>query len=147
MPMSSFAAAIKNEIVRLARREIKAAVGPMREQLKMQRSAIAELKRRIAELEQSTKRIARVSKSAARAAEASSASGSSARFSAKGLKSLRSRLGLSAADFGALAGVSGQSVYNWEAGKARPQRAQLEAIQALRSIGKREAAARLEAAR
>jgi DNA-binding transcriptional regulator YiaG len=144
--MSSFAAAIKNEVVRLARREIKAAVGPMRKQLSAQRSAIAELKRRVAELEQRTKRIARVSKSAVRAGDASPESASSARFSAKGLKSLRGRLGLSAADFGTLAGVSGQSVYNWEAGKTRPQRAQLEAIQALRSIGKREAAARLEAA-
>jgi DNA-binding transcriptional regulator YiaG len=142
--MSSFAAAIKNEVVRLARKEVKGAVGPLRKQLAAQRSAIAELKRRVAELEQRTKRIASVSRAVVAPGEPASAN--SARFSAKGLRSLRSRLGLSAADFGTLAGVSGQSVYNWEAGKTRPQRAQVEAIQALRSLGKREAAARLAAA-
>jgi hypothetical protein len=35
------------------------------------------------------------------------------RFVADGLKSQRSRLGLSAADYGRLVGVSAQSVYNW----------------------------------
>ena len=50
----------------------------------------------------------------------------------------------SAADFATLLGVSGQSVYKWEHGEARPRARQLEAIAALRGIGKREAAARLE---
>jgi DNA-binding transcriptional regulator YiaG len=52
-------------------------------------------------------------------------------------------MGLSAAEFAALIGVSGQSVYKWEHGEARPRARQLEAIAALRGIGKREAAARL----
>jgi hypothetical protein len=42
-----------------------------------------------------------------------------------------------------LLGVSGQSVYKWEHGESRPRAKQLEAIAALRGIGKREAAARL----
>jgi transcriptional regulator with XRE-family HTH domain len=41
-------------------------------------------------------------------------------------------------------GVSAQSIYNWETGKAVPRRQQLEAIAALRGIGKREALSRLE---
>ena len=68
------------------------------------------------------------------------------RFVAKGLRSLRTRLGLSAGDFGTLAGVSGQSIYNWESGKAVPRKSQLAALASLRALGKREAAARLEAA-
>ena len=44
-----------------------------------------------------------------------------------------------------LLGVSGQSVYKWELGKARPRARQLEAIAALRGVGKREVNARLEA--
>lgn len=67
------------------------------------------------------------------------------RYSAKGLASHRKRLALSAEQFGALLGVSGQSIYKWEAGKARPRAAQLQSIAAIRSIGKREAAKRLEA--
>ena len=51
---------------------------------------------------------------------------------------------MSAAEFAALVGVSGQSIYKWEHGEARPRAKQLEAIAALRGMGKREAAARLE---
>jgi DNA-binding transcriptional regulator YiaG len=58
---------------------------------------------------------------------------------------LRQRLGLSAAAMGALLGVTAQSVYKWEDGKARPRSAQLQAIAAIRKLGKREAAQRLSA--
>lgn len=50
------------------------------------------------------------------------------RFSAKGLASEHVRLGLSAGDCGLLLGASGQSVYNWEAGKTRPSDKHLPAI-------------------
>jgi Predicted transcriptional regulators len=72
--------------------------------------------------------------------------GKKVRFVAKGLRSQRSRLGLSAEDYGKLVGVSGQSVYNWEQGHSIPRSQQASAIAALRSIGKREAVARLEQA-
>jgi hypothetical protein len=42
-------------------------------------------------------------------------------------------------------GVSGQSIYKWETGKATPRAAQLKAIAATRTLGKREVAARLAA--
>jgi DNA-binding transcriptional regulator YiaG len=66
------------------------------------------------------------------------------RFVAKGLVSLRKRLGLSAADLARLVGVSMQSVYNWEHKKATPRKEQVSAIGALRSLGKREAHQRLK---
>ena len=65
------------------------------------------------------------------------------RFSAKGFAKLRQRLGLSAAAMGMLLGVTAQSVYKWEDGKARPRASQLQAIAAARKLGKREAAAKL----
>src|SRR5207248_252885 len=65
------------------------------------------------------------------------------RFVAKGLKSMRKRLGLSAAQLAALVGVSEQSVYNWETKKATPRKEQFAAIIALRGLGKREAQRRL----
>ena len=61
------------------------------------------------------------------------------------MASNRKRLGLSAADFGLLAGASGQSVYAWEQGKARPRGKNLAAIAALRGVGKREVVERLAA--
>jgi DNA-binding transcriptional regulator YiaG len=56
----------------------------------------------------------------------------------------RKRLGVSAADYGKLIGVSGQTVYAWEQGVSRPRKAQLAACVAIRGVGKTEAKARLE---
>ena len=59
------------------------------------------------------------------------------------MKAQRQRLGLSAADYGRLVGVSGLTIYNWEHDKARPRKAQLAALVAVRGIGKREALKKL----
>jgi DNA-binding transcriptional regulator YiaG len=50
---------------------------------------------------------------------------------------------VSAAEFGQLVGASGQSVYNWESGKAVPRASQMAALANVRGLGKREAQARL----
>jgi transcriptional regulator with XRE-family HTH domain len=68
------------------------------------------------------------------------------RFSAKSLAAQRKRLGLSAAALARLLGVSALSVYKWESGNTRPRAKQIQAIAALRGMGKREAAQRLESA-
>lgn len=85
-----------------------------------------------------------MSRLTARAIPVAQESASAQRFSAKGLAKNRQRLGLSAADFGTLIGASGQSVYKWEEGKFRPRQKNLAAIAAIRSIGKKEALARLQ---
>jgi transcriptional regulator with XRE-family HTH domain len=69
------------------------------------------------------------------------------RFVAKGLVSLRRRLGLSAAELARLLGVSTQSIYHWEHKKTTPRKAQVAAIVALRSIGRTEAQERLQTKR
>jgi len=66
------------------------------------------------------------------------------RFSAQRLAAHRSKLGLSAKDYGMLVGVSSLTIYKWESGNVRPRDGQLQAIAAVRKLGKREAAARLE---
>jgi len=58
--------------------------------------------------------------------------------------SQRERLGLSAEAFGLLVGASGKSVYRWESGASRPRDKHLSAIRALKGMGKKDAAARLE---
>ncbi len=140
--MPNIATVLREEIVRLARKEIKKDVAPLRTQVATQRKQLAALRRQLADVEKAMKRVARPSKPVPSAAAESESPG---RFSVSGLKTLRARLGLSATDFGHLVGVSGQSIYNWESGKVRPQRAQLAAIRDIRPLGKKEAAARLEA--
>lgn len=138
--MPNFSSIIKSEITRLSRKEIKAAVEPIRKANAAHRREIAELKRQIASLQRGLS----ASLKKPRGGSESEESGRNTRFVPKGLKSLRARLGLSAPDFGLLVGASGQSVYNWEAGKSVPRAAQQAALAAARGLGKREAAKRLE---
>ncbi len=140
--MPNLSSVLKTEITRLARKEIKGAVDPLRKASAGYRRELAELKRQVAALQRDLKAATRTQKAASRAEDAAP---QKTRFVPKGLKSLRARLGLSAADFGLLVGASSQSVYNWEAGKAVPRENQQAALAAVRGIGKREAAKRLEA--
>jgi DNA-binding transcriptional regulator YiaG len=140
-PMPNLNSVLKSEITRLARKEIKSAVDPLRKTSATYRREIAELKRQVVALQRELKAAARPP----REKKEPAGEGRNVRFAPKGLKTLRARLGLSAADFGLLIGASGQSVYNWEAGKAVPRANQLAALAAVRGIGKREAMKRLEA--
>ena len=143
--MPNIATLLKTEISRLSRREIRSEVGPLRKATATYRREIAALKRAVATLERRTKQIAKVSTSSKSAA--SEVSGEApTRFVAKGLRSLRTRLDLSGPELARLLGVSTQSVYNWEHKKASPRKEQVAAIAALRSIGKKDARQRLEAA-
>ncbi|GAB2507763.1 helix-turn-helix domain-containing protein [Lysobacter humi (ex Lee et al. 2017)] len=140
--MSNFGSVLKGEIARVARKEIRGAVDPLRKANANHRREIAELKRQLAALQKELRLLTRPVRARAAVAEGDAAK---TRFAAKGLKSLRARLGLSASDFGRLVGASGQSIYNWEAGKAVPRAAQQAALVAVRGLGKREASKRLDA--
>lgn len=139
--MPNIAALLKSEISRLSRREIRREVLPLRKAAATHRREIAALKRTIATLERRSKQIA---KQASLAKSTTGSDEKQTRFVAKGLVSLRKRLGLSAAELARLLGVSMQSVYNWERKKATPRNEQVAAIASLRGIGKKEARTRLE---
>lgn len=142
--MPNIAAVLKTEIARIARKEVRSQTEELRKSSAQYRSHIAALRKRIDQLERQLKRVGKsAGRSAPAAAESEDDQGTSRRFSAARLAAQRRKLGLSAADFATLLGVSGQSVYKWEHGESRPRARQLEAIAAVRGIGKREAAARL----
>lgn len=136
--MPNIASILKSEITRIARKEIRAEVEGLKKSVGGHRSEIAALKRRAQSLEQQVKRL---EKSAPKPdVPPSDEAGKAPRFSAKGLVKQRQRLELSADAVGVLVGASGQSVYNWEAGKARPRATHMPAIAALRSLSKKQAA-------
>lgn len=143
--MPNIASVFKEEIARIARKEVRRDTASLKKAATTYRSDIAALKRRTQELERALRRALKGGPRAAAAAESAGDDGHALRFRSKGLASLRAKLGLSARECGLLLGVSGQSIYLWESGRARPSRASLEGIAALRKLGKREAAARLEA--
>lgn len=142
--MPNIALVLKEEIARLARKEIRAETQEFKKTSAQYRAHIAALRRRIEVLERQMKRASKPDGRATLEPEGDDEGSTSRRFSATRLAAQRQKLGLSAADFATLLGVSGQSVYKWEHGESRPRARQLEAIAALRGIGKREAAARLE---
>jgi DNA-binding transcriptional regulator YiaG len=142
--MPNIASVLKEEIARVARKESRGDTQKLKKSSAQYRSDIAALKRRMLALEQMVARLGKSSRRAAPAAAAASEDGrSKLRFSAKGLASQRKRLGLSAAEVASLLGVSGQSIYKWEDGKARPRASQLPAIATLRTMTKKQAAAKL----
>ncbi|MBN8742580.1 MAG: helix-turn-helix transcriptional regulator [Xanthomonadaceae bacterium] len=145
--MPDISLALKSEITRVARKAVKAELDALRSASAGYRKEIAALKRTVSALQRDR---AAADKKTARTSAPLDASdvengGGRTRFSAKGLKSLRAKLGLSAQEFGRLAGASGQSIYNWEQGKNTPRREQAQRIAALRGVGKKEARSRLEA--
>lgn len=142
--MPNIAAVLKSEIARVARKENKSGGGALKRASAQYRADIAALKRRVTVLE---RQIAKVSKSTQRsiplsAPEADLDEGAY-RWRPDGFKKLRAKLGLSASDMGKLIGCSGQSIYKWEDGKARPRAKHLPAIAAARKMGKREVVAKL----
>jgi DNA-binding transcriptional regulator YiaG len=132
---------MKSEVVRLARKEVRAEVEGLKKAAAHHRQEISELKRQIATLQKLVERVGRRAKGAAPASDAQTGE-TAKRFSAKGFATHREKLGLSAEEAGLLLGVSAQTVYGWEKGR-KPQDRQMGAIAKFRKMGKREAKALL----
>jgi len=143
--MPNIATVLKDEICRLARKEIRQATAATAKASAQHRRDIAALKRQVHGLEREIGFLRRQEKKrlGQRPAEAK-LRGRGARFSAKGLISHRERLGISAENYGKLVGVTGLTIYNWESDKGRPRDANLAALVEVRGLGKREALKRLE---
>jgi DNA-binding transcriptional regulator YiaG len=141
--MANIASVLKGEILRLARKEARSETSGLKKASAQYRRDIAELKRRIVDLQ---RKVAPLEKQVHRNAPSPTpeVDAEHVRFTAKGLRSQRQRLGLSAANYGKLIGVTGQTIYSWEAETSRPRKQQFAPIAALRHLGKREVQARLQ---
>jgi DNA-binding transcriptional regulator YiaG len=144
--MPNIAAVLKEEIRRLAKREIKVSTSPTK-------GAVAQFRRDIAKLKRLTqsqqKEIAFLKAQEHKRLGQPQTRGDGelegVRFSSRSVKAQRKRLKLSAKDYGKLVGVSGLTIYSWESGKSRPRQKQLAGLVAVRGLGRREALAKLEA--
>src|SRR3954469_7148211 len=107
--MPNIGALLKEEIVRLSRKEVRTQVEATKKASTQYRHHIAALKRQGSDLEGRVALLTR--RMLVKAPAPADTPAHKMRFVAKGLRSQRSRLGLSAADYGRLVGVSAQSVY------------------------------------
>ncbi|MBE6363359.1 MAG: helix-turn-helix domain-containing protein [Lentisphaerae bacterium] len=140
--MPDIKAVLNEEIRRLAKKEVKAAVLPLVKTIAEQRHAISELKKRIAAMEKSCA----AAKPAEKTVSAPVAENKKLRLNAAGIVRVRTKLKLTQNEFAKLLGVSLHTVSFWELGKVAPRAGAKAAICALRTIGKREIKRRLAAA-
>lgn len=141
--MANLASVLKEEIRRLARREINSETQVLRRNSAQHRRDIASLKRQVSDLQRKVALLEKRTWTKSAPAAKAESSGNK-RFSAKGLASQRKRLNLSAADYAKLVGVSAPTLYSWEQGRSRPRAEQLDKLASVRGISKKEALAILE---
>lgn len=141
--MANIASILKAEIARVARKEVRSEIESLKKASAQQRSAIASLRREVAALQKASRQAGRVRSTEAKAQPAEDRQ---YRFSATRLAAHRKKLGLSAADYGRLVGMSGASVYLWEQGQVRPRPEQVRQLGALKSLSRRAALERLAGA-
>ena len=143
--MANVITELKAEIARIARKQAKQAVAPLRKPATGARHALADLKRRVAALEQDNKRLAALLSKVPQPAPAEEPAEAKGWISGKGILSMRRKLGLSQEAFAQLVGVSPNAVYQWErkSGMLRLRSKTQAAVMAARKLGSREAKAKL----
>tara|TARA_R110002111_G_scaffold52068_9_gene90940 strand:+ start:1075 stop:1494 length:420 start_codon:yes stop_codon:yes gene_type:complete len=137
--MANLAQTLKSEIARLARKEIRQEIAALRKAATQYRTDIAELKRQVKEQQRRIAFLEKQEGKRSKTIKTPREEGGRTRFSAKGLRSHREKLGISAADYASLVGVSAQSIYHWEQEKSTARKSQLPALVAVRKLGVREA--------
>jgi DNA-binding transcriptional regulator YiaG len=141
--MPDVAAVLREEIRRLARKEIREQIAPLKKSMTELRKRLSDAQREIGTLQKTVRTLE--AEEARRLTTAPKPEPESRiRFSPKWVAADRARLGLSADDYGRLVGVSGQTIYAWERGTSKPRKERLAAWAAVRGIGKRAARQRLE---
>ena len=142
--MANLTSLLNEQIRRLSAREITSREKMIRRITAQHRRDIASLKRQVAGLRKTVTFLQGCEEKRVGSFAPTPESADGLRFRADGLRSHRARLGLSAQDYGKLVGVSGLSIYAWEASRSKPRQAQLAKLSAVRGLGLREAMARLQ---
>lgn len=146
--MPDVAAVLKEEIRRLARKEVKQLVSSLEKDNRLLKKTVSAQRKRLDRIEKQVRnrQAAAVADSAETDAADDAAEGSRARISAKAIRELRQKFGMSREAFGKLLGVSSQSIYQWERqeGRLNLRSRTKAAVVDVRKMGKREANRMLE---
>jgi len=140
--MPNIAQVLKDEIQRLARKEIRTSCAGLHKTNVTLKKTVADLKRRIARLESDNRRLMTLAnKQIKHPSKQKVEEGRKLRITGRGIRALRAKLGLSQADFAKLLGSSSQSVWLWEQeqGRLNLREKTRIAIHSIKDIGAREA--------
>ena len=141
--MPNLQTVLRQEIQRLARKEIRSEFESTKKAVARHRREIAELKRRNKALERAVNYLQSRESKRLKAGPPKAKPPQGSRFSVRSLKAQRRNSGLSQEDYGSLVGVSKTTIYNWESGRIKLGEKHLATLVSLRGLGKREAAKRL----
>ena len=146
--MPDVARVLREEVQRLAKRQVKAGLTPLKRDNVRLKKHVAELRRELTALTGTSRELlAKVTAVVAtKQAEVATERAATLRPTSKSLVRLRRRLDLTQVEFGRLLGVSGQAVLNWESkgSRVRMRSANLAALAGIQTMGKREARRRLK---
>ena len=142
--MPNLQSVLRQEIRRLARREVRSELEATKKAVAQHRREIAELKRRNTALERTVSYLQSRETKRLKAEPSQAEPPEGTRFSIRSMKAQRKRSGLSQEDYASLVGVSSSTIYNWESGSTKPSGKHLATLVSLRGIGKREAQERME---
>lgn len=134
--MGKVESTIKSEILRLAKKEIKAAFFPLRREVWAMRLKLSGLSKGFAILNRQAKelRLGEVKPKL----EASPEEVKASRLTPERIRNLRMKKGLSQRELGILIGATTGAVLSWEKGKFKPKEDKKAALVALRKVKKRE---------
>ena len=138
--MPTLAALLKEEISKVARKEVQDQVRELKQTVRAQRDAIARLEKQLgsAKAKAATKPAAAKPAAKARKPAGDGDRRKQLRIAPNTIKKHRKRLKLSQADLGKLLNVSTNTVLRWEAGSSKPRGQHLPGLAKLRTMSKRE---------
>ncbi|WP_137917135.1 helix-turn-helix domain-containing protein [Hydrogenophaga sp. 2FB] len=151
--MTNFATSLKQEISRVARKEMRNEMTALRKNAADQKAQISGLKKQLAaiqpQLRAMAKAIAKVTPAAEQVPEDEASStrlkpGRKVVFTPERLQEARKRLGFTQAQMSTLLGVSSLTISKWETGQAAPRPKRTGLVLETLALGKRAALARLE---
>jgi DNA-binding transcriptional regulator YiaG len=145
--MSNFAKVLRYEISRISRKETKSSIGGIGKSQKGLKKTVADLKKRVLLLEKVNKGlVAAMNRYQAEQPETPPEETKKARFTSKGIRTLRRRLRLTQADFAELVGATIHAVYLWEKkeGGLKLRDKTREALLSIRGLRAGEARTKLE---
>ena len=142
--MPNVAQVLREEITRLARKEVRAACDPLRKHVRSLRQTVKNQQATITRLDKALAKMANLSTSSSASLYAPEEEETRARVTPASIKRHRSRLKLSQAQLGALLDVSTNTIVRWEAGTSKPRVQYRAALLKMRDLGRRDVTKMLE---
>ena len=129
----------KNEMVRLARKEVNKVALPLRRDVRSLKRSVSEFRKMMVGLKQFADRHRKQLEEKEAQLTATPEEIKKVRFSPRLIKAIRKRLVLSQGELATLSGVTVGAVSQWETGKFVPKDEKKGVLVALRKLGRREA--------